>query len=186
MSNLKINGQEFNDVQLVKLQKGKTDAAIAKLNSGAQGADDVVFKIGDDTFVASGRDLFDGKRIAGKPFIGGEGISVELDGKQAEVLAWDNQANNGKECAKWSLQQFALLPAVVPAVLKGILKLRVNPLWAVGAGVVGLVGLITGGYAYGASRKINVEAQGEMGTIVQKNTQAAGGWSEAFKRWFGK
>jgi hypothetical protein len=182
MSSLKINGQEFNDVQLVKLKKDKADEAIARLNSGAQGADDVVFKVGDDTFVASGRDLFAGKPIAGKPFMGGEGVSVELDGKQAEVLAWDNQANNGKECAKWSLQQFALAPVAVPAFLITILKLKVNPLWTAAASVVGVGAAVVGGYFYGASRKIDVTAHAEMGTVMQKNTQAQGGWGEAFKR----
>ena len=178
MSNLKINGQQFSDVQLVKLQGGKADEAIAKLNTGKQGADDVVFKVGDDVFVASGRDLFPGKAIAGKPFMGGDGVTVELDGKKAEVLAWDNQANNGKECAKWSITNGALAPIVGFEVAR---RFKLPMLWSVAAGAAAYAATMAGAFLYGKHRKIDVSELQTLGTVVQKNTQAEGGFGDLFK-----
>lgn len=184
MSSIKINGQDYNDVQLVKLKQGQTDAAIGKLNSAAQGADDVVFKVGDDVFVASGRGLFNGEKMSGKPFMGGEGITVELDGKKAEVLAWDNQANNGVECAKWARNNLYGLPIV--SVILGDVIGKVSIKWAALAGVVAWGASAAGAYVYGTSRKMNVDELATMGTVMQQNTQSKGGWGDAIKNLFSK
>jgi hypothetical protein len=184
LSSLKINGKEYNDIQLVKLQKGKTDEAIQSLNSAKQGADDVVFKVGDDVFVASGRDLFPGKPADSKPSKGGKGITVELDGKQAEVLAWDNQANNGKECAKW-----ASLEMIVPAgalTIAAVAIPKFKPIWGLIAGAATWLASIPGAYLYGDSRKMNLDGQAALGTVLQKNTQSKGGLGEAIQHLFGR
>ena len=184
MSSVKINGQEYSDIQIVKLQKGKADEAISKLNSAKQGADDVVFKVGEDVFVASGRGLFDGKKMAGKPFMGGEGVEVEFDGQKAEVLAWDNQANNGAECAKWVRNNGYGLPLVTLAL--GDMFLKVKWFWAAAAGAVAWGAAAGGAYLYGASRKMNVDELASLGTVVQQNKQPEGGWGHAIKNLFSK
>ena len=145
----------------------------------------MVFKIGDDVFVASGRDMFPDKKMGAAAVMGGEGVTVELDGKKAEVVAWDNQANNGKECAKWAGKHLWMLAPMVWAVAASFFpKLKLLTTVALGVGAVGAS--TAGAAAYGASRKIEVDELAEMGTVVQKNTQSKGGWGDAIGKLFGK
>jgi hypothetical protein len=184
MSNIKINGQDHNDLQIVKLKQDKVKDALANLNSAEQGADDVMFKVGSDTFVATGRNLFPGKLAAAEPSTDTTDISVTYQGKAAKVLAWDNQANNGKECLKWG-SGIGILAAVAPLGIGAALGTGITlPLIAIGA-VLG--GAICGAaYLYGAHRKMDPKLLAQYGTVEQENTQSKGGWKEALTSFKGK
>ena len=184
MSNIKINGQDRPDVQIVKLQQGKVKEAIENLNSADQGADDVVFQVGGDSFVATGRDLFAGKPTAGKPFTDVTGIDVAYQGKKGKVLAWDNQANNGQECMKWA-GGMGLLAAVAPIGISTALGAGIT-IPAVGIGLL-LGGAVWGAaYLYGAHRKFDPSLTAQYGAVQQENTQSKGGWGEAVGKLFGR
>jgi hypothetical protein len=83
MSDLIINGRVTQAHDIVRLQRGQEQAALAAAK--ANGADDVFFKLGDDTYVASAASM----NLRGTK----AGQNVYLDGKKATITAVDNQMN---------------------------------------------------------------------------------------------
>lgn len=83
MSDLIINGRVTQAHDIVRLKHGQEQAAIAAAK--ANGCDDVFFKLGEDTYVASAASMaLGGTKV---------GSAVYLDGKKGQVVAIDNQLN---------------------------------------------------------------------------------------------
>lgn len=81
------NGREIRFRSEVSIAPGKEDAAWSQARRN--GSDDVMFKVGDVTHIASGRGL----ELGGlKP-----GDKLTLNGKEGEVIKVDDQVNTAKE-----------------------------------------------------------------------------------------
>lgn len=87
MSDVIVNNQAILPKTLIKIKSGQEQNAIAAAKKN--GLDDVFFKVGNDTFVASG---------TGLPLRGAKpGATVYLDGKKGQVVATDRQLNTFAE-----------------------------------------------------------------------------------------
>ncbi len=114
---LHINGNEFRPTQIVKIDNGQEAAALDQVKKN--GADDVVFKMTNDTYVASGRGLavetvFKGQQV--------------LLGKAAgEVALVDDQVNTAADGAiLGGMGGFAASAAVVGIGALLVLGVGVN------------------------------------------------------------
>jgi hypothetical protein len=102
MSEINVNGRSIHAPFFNKVKQGKEEQA--KQISKKDGLDDVFLKIGNDTFVASGKGL-DVKGIkAGDP--------VKVDGREGTVVSVDNKINSAKEGALAMLAPTAVSGAV--------------------------------------------------------------------------
>lgn len=159
MGNPTIDNKTLNASTVVKLRHGQEIAAreAAKKN----GADDVFFTLGRDSYVASGRGL-NLKGVAA-------GTKIRYNGQEGTVTAVDNQVNSAKEGALKVVTPVAVAVggatgggAFVGGALGGLASAGAAGA-AVGAVVVGAYALaagavaVGGGAAYGAFRKADSE-----------------------------
>lgn len=87
MSNFAVNGAYIKPQTLVKLDPRWVSKAMSEAKS--DGADNIFFKAGQDTYVASAKNL---------PVSGLQVDNVfEFKGQKARVIALDNEANSMKE-----------------------------------------------------------------------------------------
>lgn len=145
------------DVQpqsLIKVQPGQEAAALAVAKT--DGADNILVKVGRDTFMASGRNLDKAHKAQ-------QGDAVRLFGETGEVLHADYQLNSFRDGAKtagWIAGGTVAGAATLATVLackgsKGMLSglWRHSPKIAIAAGAV-----VLGGALYGAVRRVNYGA----------------------------
>jgi hypothetical protein len=145
------------DVQpstLIKIQPGQEAAAIAV--SKTDGADNIMVKLGKDTFMASGRNL-------DKAHKAHRGDAVRLFGETGEVVHTDYQMNSFRDGAKkagWIAGGTVAGATTLGIVLaakgsKGMISglWRHSPKIAIAAGAVVLAGAV-----YGAVRSVNYGA----------------------------
>ncbi len=137
MSDLIINGRVTQPHDVLRLKRGQEQAAIAAARSN--GADDVFFKLGDDTFVASAASM----KLTGTK----AGGVVYLDGKKGQVVAVDNQLN--------SLSEGLLHPAGDVVAVGGIVYGVATAIKYAATGWGGL-GLLYGLIGVGAGLAINL------------------------------
>lgn len=83
MSDVIVNNHAIQPKALVRIKPGQEQAAIAAAKKN--GLDDAFFKVGNDTFVASG----EGLALRGAK----AGDTVFLDGKRGQLVATDRQLN---------------------------------------------------------------------------------------------
>ena len=152
MSNLSIKDRTLTPARVTKLAAGKEMEAIAAAQKN--GADDVVFKIGEDHYLASGR----GMALRGvKP-----SDAIKLDGKQGQVVMVDRQLNTfgegmlawpglavGGAGVAWGLVGFA------QGLMTGATFAGLGLMLAGAAAVVGLA-INLAPAAYGALRKVDL------------------------------
>jgi hypothetical protein len=153
MSDLTIANRRLT-ATVAKLPQGLDGAAVTAI--AKNGADDVVVRVGSDTFVASGRGLnLDGV----KP-----GAPVTLDGRAGQVLQVDRQLNTFVEgaLAKPGLVVggFSLLAGSVFLSSASGFMLQLGLLGAV-TGVISAVMLNIGPALNGHFRKVDVDAVGK-------------------------
>ena len=138
MSDLTLNNRALGTTNINTLNF-LAEATVHRIRSGQElaalktakenGADDLFFSIGQDTFVASGRGLEGIKR----------GDSIFYKGRRGVVTVVDDQINTAKEGAAVT---------VIPAI--GLIG---SPMGVIPAGIV--VGL---GALYGAIRKVSTKS----------------------------
>ena len=110
MSTLNVNNQTLNAQSVLKIRQGQELAA--RETAKKDGADNVFFKVGNDTYVASGKG-FNLKDVQ-------PGAKFEFNGKQAQVVSIDSEVNSAKD---------------------GLLRMKKPATWMVGTGAaVGTVG----------------------------------------------
>lgn len=186
MPEFKLNGQVHNDVQILKLKKGQEEAAKKAAAASNNGTDDVFFKVGEDTFVASGRDLLKHKGLYFFNQVDDRGVTVEYDGQKREITNLQNQANTPKEGMLWGLQipgMMAALP-LLPAA-RALLGRQWTTALKFGAPAAAALGaLAAGGWLYGKHRKVGFGDLNKSGEVVQKATFNPGGIKEFFKGLF--
>ena len=138
MESIKV-GARTVQVDVVKIRAGSEDAALRAM--ARDGVDNVAFKVGADTFVASGRDL-DLKGLA-------TWQTVERAGSTGHVLKLDREAFGAARVLRWSGISAAIGAITFPAAMAffsafvsevpSLLSLGVGA--GVGALVTGAVGL---------------------------------------------
>jgi hypothetical protein len=87
MSQLSINNRQLSPARVTALKPGQELSAVAAVKGN--GADDVIFKVGNDTYLASGRGLALRGVKAGDP--------IKLDGQVGQVVTVDRQLNTFME-----------------------------------------------------------------------------------------
>ncbi|MDB5101183.1 MAG: hypothetical protein JWM80_5604 [Cyanobacteria bacterium RYN_339] len=152
MSNLTIKNRTFTPTQVTKLPAGQELSAMGA--AAHNGADDVLIKVGQDHYMASGRGL---------P-LGGVKTNdvVTIDGREGRVVAVDKQLNSFKEGilawpglavgglgAAWGVGGF------IQGILAGANMAGLGLIIAVGAVVLG-VAINLAPALYGAFRKVDV------------------------------
>lgn len=189
MGDLVINGKRCNDVQIVKLRPGTQEQAKKAAMEAGEAADDIFFKVGNDTFVASGRALLKNPNQAftyEDPFL--DKLNIQYNGQNVQIVDGENQANTPKEGALWG----GMVGGPVAAIVAGFTAATVAPRFGIppklamgiAAGVTE-VGAVIGGAIYGSSRKQRLEDIAKLGTVVQKSTESKGGIVESIKTLFG-
>lgn len=152
MSDLSIKNRTLTPARVTKLTPGQELAAFAAAQKN--GADDVVFKVGGDHYMASGRGL----ALRGVK----ADDAVKFDGKQGQVVMVDRQLNSfteglvawpglavGGVGAAWGLIGFA------QGMLTGATFAGLGLFLAGGAVLAGLA-INLAPAAYGALRKIDL------------------------------
>lgn len=92
MSQLSINNRTLTPARVTALRPGQELSAVGALKGN--GADDVLFKVGNDTYLASGRGL----ALRGVK----TGDTVKIDGKVGQVVMVDRQLNSfGEGLLAW-------------------------------------------------------------------------------------
>jgi hypothetical protein len=145
---------DVKPASLIKVQPGQEAAALAV--SKADGADNIIVKLGKDTYVASGRNL-------DKAHKAHKGDAVRLLGETGEVLHTNYELNSFRDGAKragWAAGGVVAGATTLGIVLaakgsKGMIAgmWRHSPKIAIAAGAVVLAGGI-----YGAVRSVNYGA----------------------------
>ena len=190
---LMINGKVRNDLQVVKLRQGVLDEAKKLAELAEQGADDVFFKAGQDTYVASGAGVLKQKKLWNILDVDPNSVKVELDGKAAEILHLDNQANDAKEAMQWAVQYAGMQTVLAPTGMatyvaaSAIADPKVQ--WAVigGTAAASSTALLSGAAWLGPRRQMDLTSLAKLGEVVQEATVKKGVLSgDAINRILGK
>ncbi|MBM3269596.1 MAG: hypothetical protein FJZ01_18355 [Candidatus Sericytochromatia bacterium] len=163
-----VNGNEVRPAQLVKIGAGNESAALAEVERN--GADDIVFKMANDTYVASGRGLDLGAIIPGQ--------QVVVDKQAGVVTRIDDQLNAAAEGgAIGGITGFVAAAGVVGVGALVVLGLGLNlyGLVLVAAAAIAVVPALLGGApvvgaavgsAWAAARKVDLGGMLRIGTAL--------------------
>jgi hypothetical protein len=138
VSDLIVNGRPTQANTLIKIKRGQEEAAIAAARSN--GLDDVFFKLGDDTYVASSTSLKLGGTKAGS--------AVYVNGKKGTVVAVDNQLNgHGTEGVFHPVGGVVAAAGVIGGVVQAV---------RYASSVFGSLGVVIGAVGIGLGLAINM------------------------------
>ena len=157
MANLTVQGRALPVRQVAAIRPGDEAASLRALQKN--GADDVVFKVGADTYVASGRGLAL-KHVRPND-------EVSLDGRKGRVLSVDQELNSFKEgilawpgLAVGGVVGTFGMAGFVQGILAGANMAGLGVIVAAGGLALGLaINMVPA--AYGALRQVNLGPQAD-------------------------
>ncbi|MBM3266438.1 MAG: hypothetical protein FJZ01_02215 [Candidatus Sericytochromatia bacterium] len=124
---LTAGGRSLAPASIVKIQAGREPGAYEAARRN--GLDDVFFRIGQDTYVASGRGLSpEGARV---------GANVQFGDRQGQVVRVDQEVNTASEGA-WMGIRYAGLGAAIGILGQGALAVASLAPWAAVAGIMAM------------------------------------------------